>query len=235
MRVAEAKIDNLRKQIAAQDAVATPLVDGINDRSWWMELLEELNAHLPNEDVWITELIPTSGGKPVGIDEQRAVRLAQSRRIGAIVTVTMTNRGKGCTQVPTATATTHGSGHGTDALLTAALSLAGVMCSDGATACYPPVVNYTPLYYLINGVAFDKSNPLVSLFSTSPANGVNGNVLVRIVNAGLRMHVPSIVGSTTGTAAAPGLSLIAEDGNVLPGAPWVQNEVFMPAGKTLER
>ena len=78
MRAAEAKIDNLRKQIAAHDAVATPLVDGVNDRSWWMELLEELNARLPKEDVWITELIPTSGGKPVGVDEQHAARLAPS-------------------------------------------------------------------------------------------------------------------------------------------------------------
>src|SRR5580704_4553656 len=24
--------------------------------------------------------------------------------------------------------------------------------------CYPPVVNYTPFYYLINGLAFDKNN-----------------------------------------------------------------------------
>ena len=24
--------------------------------------------------------------------------------------------------------------------------------------CYPPAVNYTPLYYLFNGVAFDKTN-----------------------------------------------------------------------------
>ena len=30
--------------------------------------------------------------------------------------------------------------------------------------CYPPAVNYTPLYYLINGVAFDKTNASASLF-----------------------------------------------------------------------
>jgi len=46
-------------------------------------------------------------------------------------------------------------------------------------------------------------------------------VLVRFVNAGLRMHVPSIVGAFANTNAAPvpGFALIAEDGNVLPGAP----------------
>jgi hypothetical protein len=101
--------------------------------------------------------------------------------------------------------------------------------------CYPPAVNYKPLYYLFNGVAFNKTaSPSPSLFATTPATGVVGNVLVRFVNAGLRMHVPSIVGAQTGTANASGFSLIAEDGNVLPGIPRVQSEVFMAAGKTYD-
>ena len=102
--------------------------------------------------------------------------------------------------------------------------------------CYPPAVNYTPLYYLINGTALDKTTPSKSLFSALPATGVTGTVLVRLVNAGLRMHVPSIVGSTTGPVATPasGFSLIAEDGNPLPGVPRVQSEVFMAAGKTYD-
>src|SRR5437588_5992355 len=105
--------------------------------------------------------------------------------------------------------------------------------------CYPPAVNYTPLYYLYNGVAFNKTSASTSLFSASPSASVTGNVLVRFVNAGLRMHVPSIVGSQTGTAVAPalppsGFSLIAEDGNPLPGIPRVQSEVFLPAGKTYD-
>ena len=42
--------------------------------------------------------------------------------------------------------------------------------------CYPPAVNYTPLYYLINGVAFDKTNASASLFAAAvgPATGVTG-------------------------------------------------------------
>src|ERR1700756_268948 len=120
-------------------------------------------------------------------------------------------------------------------------------CVDPANgpvaACYPPAVNYTPLYYLINGVAFDKTKPGNSLFSATPGGSstpVAGTVLVRLVNAGLRMHVPSIVGAQTGTAVAPatippsGFSLIAEDGNSLPGVPRVQSEVFMAAGKTYD-
>ena len=111
-------------------------------------------------------------------------------------------------------------------------------CGNPATTnsgnCYPPAVNYTPLYYLINGVAFDKTHPATSVFATQPATGVTGNVLVRLVNAGLRMHVPSIVGSLTGATPVSGFSLIAEDGNPLPGVPRVQSEVFMAAGKTYD-
>ena len=59
--------------------------------------------------------------------------------------------------------------------------------------CYPPVVNYTPLYYLINGVAFNKTSASASLFPVTPStlapSGATGSVLVRtLVNAGARMH-----------------------------------------------
>src|SRR6202043_1409928 len=60
--------------------------------------------------------------------------------------------------------------------------------------CYPPVVNYTPLYYLFNGVAFDKTNAKASVFAPLPSAAtapITGNLLVRFVNAGSRMHVPS--------------------------------------------
>jgi hypothetical protein len=103
--------------------------------------------------------------------------------------------------------------------------------------CYPPAVNYTPLYYMINGVAFNKTSAGTSLFAATPGTAsspITGSVLVRLVNAGLRMHVPSIVGSLAAPSGAPGFSLIAEDGNPLPGVPRVQSEVFMAAGKTYD-
>ena len=105
--------------------------------------------------------------------------------------------------------------------------------------CYPPAVNYTPFYFLINGVAFDKDTtnrgPLQSLFAatagvtgtppTSVTTGITGTILVRLVNAGLFMHVPSIVGSQTtgfngagGSATVAGFTLIAEDGNLVPNS-----------------
>ena len=107
----------------------------------------------------------------------------------------------------------------------------GNPASTNAGNCYPPAVNYDPRYYLINGVALDRTNLSKSLFAANPA-AATGTTLVRIVNAGSRMHVPSMVGPATG--AVPGFSLIAEDGNVLPGVPRVQSEVFMAAGKTYD-
>jgi hypothetical protein len=110
--------------------------------------------------------------------------------------------------------------------------------------CYPPTVDYSPLYYTINGVAFNKTNSTGSLFPATSvtATAATGQVLVRLVNAGSRMHIPSIVGSqtqqltagSTTSATVPGFSLIAEDGNPLPGLPRVQSEVFMAAGKTYD-
>ncbi len=102
--------------------------------------------------------------------------------------------------------------------------------------CYPPAVNYTPIYYLLNGASFDRSHPELSALSV-PGAASSGNVLLRIVNAGLRMHVPSLVGLD--------MNLIARDGNLMPGVslalrngltpkPRIQDEVFLSAGKTYD-
>jgi hypothetical protein len=118
----------------------------------------------------------------------------------------------------------------------------GNPASPSYLTCYPPAVNYSPLYYMINGVAFNKTNASSSLFPSIPAiiapgtgtgtGTPTGLVLLRLVNAGLRMHVPSIVGAQTGPSAVSGFGLIAEDGNPLPGVTRVQTEVFLAAGKT---
>jgi hypothetical protein len=134
--------------------------------------------------------------------------------------------------------------------------------------CYPPTANYTPLYYTVNGVAFDRTHnggttaaTNLSLFPARGAAGAttgiaaNGTVLLRIANAGSRMHVPAMTGEQTnvttppggtgptgiansGTTAVttivPGFSLVGEDGNLMPGLPKVQSDVFMAAGKTYD-
>jgi hypothetical protein len=121
----------------------------------------------------------------------------------------------------------------------------GNPASSTYLTCYPPAVNYTPLYYMVNGVPFNKNNTSGSLFpvtpaTIAPATGTTGSVLVRVVNAGVRMHVPAIVGSqvagaTGGTnPVVTGFKVIAEDGNPLPGVPKIKSEVFMAAGKVYD-
>src|SRR2546430_278729 len=76
MQAAEAKIHQVRKHAATLDALASPLASAINDRFFWVEIVEDLNARLPKEDIWITELVPLSAGKPIGVDEKHAAELS---------------------------------------------------------------------------------------------------------------------------------------------------------------
>lgn len=73
MRRIETQMSQVRKETAALDNLSAPLVGAINDRSFWPLVLEDLNARLPKADIWITELVPTSGGKPLGAPDSRAV------------------------------------------------------------------------------------------------------------------------------------------------------------------
>ena len=72
MHGTEAQLDKLKKQITALDNIATPLITAVNDRNFWPQILEDLNARLPEADIWITELAATSGGKLLGAPEKRA-------------------------------------------------------------------------------------------------------------------------------------------------------------------
>ena len=181
------------------------------------------------------ETIAFSGG---GSSVAATAHVTSVDSTGAITSIQVDSGGTGYYSIPDATVTRK-SGTGTDAKLAVALVTKGVLCSDGAASCYPPAVNYDPRYYLINGVAFDRTKAASSLFATNPANAT-GTVLVRLVNAGLRMHVPSIVGAQTSDSSSgtpkvvSGLSLVAEDGNLLPGNRRIQNEVFLAAGKTYD-
>jgi hypothetical protein len=118
-----------------------------------------------------------------------------------------------------------------------------------ANTCYPPAVDFTPTYYMIDGHSFDRTNPALSAVNVGSSYS-SGNVLLRFVNASLRMHMPSMVGLQ--------MDLIAEDGHLQPdvllslskgtalttcpsgntpivgGCPKVQNDWFMPAGKVLD-
>jgi type IV pilus assembly protein PilM len=76
MRGAETQLDKLKKQVTSLDSVATPLIGAVNDRDFWPQILEDLNARLPEADIWITELGATSGGKLLGAGEKRVAETA---------------------------------------------------------------------------------------------------------------------------------------------------------------
>src|SRR5205814_9499568 len=65
LRGFQTRIDGIRKEATTLDSVASPLLDAVNARSFWPQLLEDLNARLPKENIWITELVPLSNGTPV--------------------------------------------------------------------------------------------------------------------------------------------------------------------------
>ncbi len=139
-------------------------------------------------------------------------------------------------------------------------SLACSTMGPAATAntCYPPAVDYTPLYHLIDGVAFDPANPSASqlnIGSTTTAATASTGVLLRLVNAGLRMHMPSAVGLpmvqmaedgnlepdvavalTTGhyAQAATGVTFPQTAATTTTPQPKVVSDVFMPAGKLID-
>ena len=102
-----------------------------------------------------------------------------------------------------------------------ALCRTGRRCRANDT-CYPPAVNYTPLYYLVQrrGLRQDQFRRRPSFAATptgSATTPVTGDVLVRFVNAGLRMHVPAIVGAQTGTLHAVS-RILADCGRRQPAA-----------------
>lgn len=97
--------------------------------------------------------------------------------------------------------------------------------TSGASVCYPAAVNYTPTYFLINGQAFDRTRVDLSSWIVGSSYST-GKVLLRMANAGSRTHIPSVIGLP--------VALVAEDGNLAPGNPKLQNEVLLTAGKTYD-
>ena len=93
---------------------------------------------------------------------------------------------------------------------------------DGAygSAAYPSTINYKPEYFLVNGVPYSTAAP-----PPVPTATTGQRVLLRLMNAGLQTHAPTLLGLYA--------SLVAEDGNAYPH-PLDQYCVMLPAGKTID-
>jgi type IV pilus assembly protein PilM len=71
----ERQLKQVHKETGSLDSVSGPLVAAINDRNFWPRIIEDLNARLPREDIWITELVPTSNGKELASSDHYPTRL----------------------------------------------------------------------------------------------------------------------------------------------------------------
>ncbi len=86
------------------------------------------------------------------------------------------------------------------------------------TPAYPSTLEYKPGYFLINGEPYSAAAPIMSVY-------LHEQVLLRFLNAGLKTHVPLLLGSY--------LKIVSEDGNVY-SYPKEQYSVLLPAGKTTD-
>ncbi len=98
-----------------------------------------------------------------------------------------------------------------DVFLNEAVHAAGANVSD-----YPPTLDYQPGYLLVNG---ETSSAL-------SAGDPGDRLLLRLLNAGLETHTPSLGG--------PRMALLAEDGFLKPGAKIGLGTMPLPAGKTID-
>jgi hypothetical protein len=90
----------------------------------------------------------------------------------------------------------------------------GTYGTTGPTSTF----DYKPRYFLINGAAYPDTADI--------SVGTGENVLLRFVNAGLKVHVPTLEGGLY-------MDLIAEDGNLYPFEV-TQYGVELPAAKTID-
>ena len=95
---------------------------------------------------------------------------------------------------------------------------AAVFDGSYGTAAYPSTLQYSPRYFLVNGVATDAAAPAVTV-------PVGSRLLLRFVNAGLMDHVPQLLGSH--------ISVLAEDGKPYP-YPREQASLLLAAGKSID-
>jgi FtsP/CotA-like multicopper oxidase with cupredoxin domain len=90
------------------------------------------------------------------------------------------------------------------------------------TPAYPSTINYRPRYFLVNGEPYSAGQLPV------PAGVVGDRILFRLLNAGLKTHVPSFYAQDMQVEDP---QVIAQDGNRYPFAKR-EYSTLLPAGQT---
>lgn len=65
----ETQLSKLSRGITTLDTETAPLLASLSARGGWLQILDDLNARLPKENIWITELAPISGNAVLGENE----------------------------------------------------------------------------------------------------------------------------------------------------------------------
>ena len=69
MRSYEDKFTRLTSDTKELNNRAAPLTEAVEDRQFWSRIISDLNQRLPEKNVWITLMQPTSGGKPLMLED----------------------------------------------------------------------------------------------------------------------------------------------------------------------
>lgn len=60
LQALETKMQGVRKQIKTQEELAAPLLQSVRERDYWTSILNDINARVPAEYVWITKFEPVT-------------------------------------------------------------------------------------------------------------------------------------------------------------------------------
>ena len=63
LRRIASQMEEVHGRISDFERVATPVIDAINDRRFWPQIIGELEERLPKKEIWVTELVATSKGE----------------------------------------------------------------------------------------------------------------------------------------------------------------------------
>jgi len=56
LQAMEAKFNSIRATIKAKQQIVAPLVEAVENREYWVRLIEDLNTRLPEQSIWVTSM-----------------------------------------------------------------------------------------------------------------------------------------------------------------------------------
>lgn len=90
----EAPINAARNNIKKRIADTEPLLQAVNDRQYWVRVIEDINSRLPDDFIWITEFTPPSAeelkkAKPPEAPKRPGVKVKEEEDTGPVVNITI--------------------------------------------------------------------------------------------------------------------------------------------------